>query len=143
MKEQIITREVKEVNGYIADDGTWFKHKDDCQRYEESAKMVVRAMIKEKIVGTCSQYELLGGGCDDIDIEFFNIDSMETLELANRYAKLAGYSGERLMFKTEDIGKIVGIEWDYDHIDCWRFGNIDEVIENIRKQYKKKILKEE
>lgn len=60
MKE--VTKEkVQKYTVYEALDGTEFHDKAECQKYEESAKGIIRARIAKLIVGKGNEWELLAG----------------------------------------------------------------------------------
>ncbi len=142
MRENKITRTIEEVNGYIADDGTWFRTKEECQKYEESAKMVLFNMVKDKLVGKTNIYHLLEEGCEDCDAEIYSVDSMKTLELLNRYFSLSTFHSQKNVVSTDMIGKNIIIFWDYDRDVCWSRGTIDDLLNEIRNRYEKVINKE-
>ena len=141
MKEQKITRTIEEVNGYIADDGTWFKNKEQCLEYEASAKMVVYNMVKEKMIGKTDIQNLFGEGDPDSDVEIFLVDSMNTLELLNRYVYLYTYDKKENLVPTDMIGKKIIFCWSYDKDYCWCKGTIEDVLKEIRESYEKVINK--
>ena len=142
MKVQKITRTIEEINGYIADDGTWFKREEDCKEYEASAKMVVYNMVKEKMIGKTSIYGLLGEGDEDCDVEIFSVDSVNTLELLNRYVYLYTYDKKENLITTDMIGHKIIICWSYDKDYCWCKGSIEDVLNDIKANYEKAINKE-
>ena len=143
MREQIIEKVVKEVNGYIADDGTWFKYKEECEKYEESAKMVLFSMIKEKMIAETNIYGLIHEGSEDDGVEIYNVDSLETVELLNRYIMLNTYEKKKDLFKTDMIGKKIIVCWSYDRDYCWSKGTIEDLLNEIKERYDKVVNKTE
>lgn len=143
MKEQKITRTIEEVNGYIADDGTWFKNQGECIAYEESAKMVAFNMAKEKLIAKTNIYSLVNEGDEDCDVEIYNVDSVNTVELLNRYIYLYTYNKVANLISTDMIGKKIIICWNYDKDCCWCKGSIEDLINEIKKNYDKIINKTE
>ena len=135
MREQKITRTIEEVNGYIADDGNWFRTKEECMKYEESAKVVAFNMAKEKMIAKSSIYGLLEEGDEDYDVEIYNVDSINTVELINRYIYLYTYDKKADLIPTDMIGKQIIICWNYDRDCCWYQGTIDDVLNGIKKRY--------
>lgn len=141
MRENKITRTVEEVNGYYADDGTWFREKDECKKYEESAKMVVFKMIKDKMIAKTNIYNLLGEGSEDDAVEIFKVDSLETVELLNRYTTLSTYD-KTAPFASDMIGKDIIIQWNYERDWCYCHDTIDDLLLKIKGNYEKAISKE-
>lgn len=60
MKE-VIKEKVQKYTMYEAIDGTEFSTKTECEKYEESAKGVVRARISKLIVGKENAWTLIAG----------------------------------------------------------------------------------
>ena len=143
MREQKFTRTIEEINGYIADDGTWFRNKSDCIAYEESVKMVAFNMVKEKMIVKSSIYGLLEEGSEEDDVEIYNVDSLNTVELLNRYIYLYTYDKKADLIKTDMIGKQIIICWNYDRDCCWCKGTIDDLLNNIKERYNRLINKTE
>lgn len=136
MKESKITRTIEEINGYIAIDGTFFALREECEKYEKSAKMVIFNIIKDKMVAKTTEYNLFKIGSDDNDIEIFKIDSIETVELLNRYITLCFYKDiEENLVKEDMVGKTILITWNYDHDWCEVLGDIDDMYANIKQRY--------
>ena len=136
MRENRVTKTVEEVNGYYADDGQWFRTKEECMNYEESAKMVVFKMIKDKLIAKTTVLDFLDEGSSDDEVEIFKVDSLETVELLNRYTSLSTYD-KLILFTSDMVGKDIILVWNYDRDYCWCHGSIDDYLENIRKKYDK------
>ena len=142
MRENKITRTIEEINGYYADDGTWFREKEECQKYEETAKMVVYKMIKDKMIAKTNIYALLTEGNEDDEVEIYNVDSIETVELLNRYIALTTYDKKSDLITTEMIGKKIIIFWSYDRDWCWCKGSIEDLLNTIKENYNRLFNKE-
>ena len=142
IREDKVTKTVEEVRGYYADDGQWFRTKEECEKYEETAKMVVFKMIKEKMVAKTNVYALLGEGSEEEDVEIFNVDSLKTVELLNRYTSLNTYD-KHVLFTSEMVGKNIIIFWSYEHDWCYCHGTIDDLILKIKENYEGLFPKEQ
>lgn len=132
MKE--LTREVTttEVIGYIAADGKEFRNKEECEKYERTAKGVIQADFEKLVMAEESEYGLFenfGGGSEDYRIVRITIDNMEELRQANMYSQLIN---NKNLFTEEHIGKslIVGTGWQHDA--CYLYGTIEELVEKFR-----------
>ena len=141
MKVEKTTRTVEEISGYRADDGSWFRTEEECKVYEETAKMVVFRMIKDKMVKKTTIFNLLTEGNDDDDVEIFDVDSLETVELLNRYTALNTYD-KQIVFTADMVGKKILLFWNYDHDWCSCKGSIDDLLANIKKNYEEVIAQE-
>ena len=138
MRADKITRTIEEVRGYYADDGTWFKTEEECQKYEETAKMVVFKMIKDKIVAKTTILDLFGEGEDYADVDIYNVDSVDTVELLNRYVAMNTYD-KQVVFTTDMVGKKIILAWNYDHDWCKCYGTIEDLLGGIKQKYEEKI----
>lgn len=134
MKENIVM--VRKVDGYIAVDGMWFPTKEECKSYESSAKMVLFTRLKSKIVGKSTADNLFLEGLEENDVYIFKIDSMETLELFNRFIVVcSGDEDEKELLGEEMVGKEIIATWDYYHEVFCVHGTIEDVISTISKRY--------
>lgn len=116
------TRTIEEVTGYEAEDGTIFKTKEECEKYEDTAKVAVYKAFKELMVNgeefaECEIWENFGYGSEEFDLAVIDIKSETDLEIANRYYELnGGYS-----ISKDFMGKkvLVNIGFCYDNRkDC-------------------------
>ena len=127
-KETVIT--------YEASDGRIFKSEEECKKYEETAKMVVYNMIQQNLIGKTNIYDLFGEGNQDELVEIYRIDSLEIVELLNRYISLTTYNKEARNIITNDmVGKDIILCWSYDMEWCWTHESIDDLCNDIRKSY--------
>ena len=136
MREQKRVKTIEEVTGYIADDGTFFTTKEECQNYEKSAKVVVYNMVKEKMIAETSEYEIFDIGCEDHIIEVFLVDSVETMELLNRYTYLYSYTKPEKNYITEEmIGKEIMMTWGYVRDYVYNIGSIGDFLVDCRRRF--------
>jgi len=83
MKE--VTKEkVQKYTMYEALDGTEFNDKAECEKYEESAKGVIRARIAKLIVGKANEWDLLAG-CDDHEVIGIKMQTGRDLEYVKQF----------------------------------------------------------
>lgn len=122
MKEMKRTRTIEEVTGYEAEDGTVFLTKEECEKYESTAKVAVYKAFKELMVNgkefaECEIWENYGYGSEEFDLAVIEIKNETDLEIANRYYELSG--GHSI--SKDYIGKkvLVNIGFCYDdRKDC-------------------------
>lgn len=65
---------VKELSHYLAIDGTIFYHEEECRKYEESAKGVLRGKLKKITVAEYNAWDLMGG-YEDNEVLAVKVDS--------------------------------------------------------------------
>jgi len=137
-------REVKEVYGYRALDGKFFNEKEQCEKYEESAKMVAMDLARKHLKAKTTILELFGEGSEEDDVEIYHIDNLDSVKVINQYIILCcdykDTTDKSALIDESNIGQDIILCWGYDHDWCWRY-NIDEYIKTLREKYER-ILKE-
>lgn len=134
MKEVTREKTITEVAYYEAIDGMHFQSKEECERYERSAEMVVLAELEPYKVGMTTPYDLYDGeGSEEYDIDIYTIPNAEVLRKLNTYRLMCASSQK--VIGEEYIGKVILLTWDYDHQYSYCVGTIDDVIARIRKVY--------
>lgn len=151
MKTLTTIKMVEEIIGYEASDGTQFKTKEECEKYEQTAAYVIKERFKKLVIK-----EMEGCAISDTGSAFFmaiadedyfhalvEIKNDDDLKVAQMYHKLVGYGSRG--FTTEMIGKKVlvtigngiyptpksGKQGYYD--ECYVYGTIEEQIEKYEK----------
>ena len=115
MKE--VTKEkVQKYTVYEALDGTEFNDKAECQKYEESAKGVIRARIAKLTVGKATEWDLLAGS-DDHEVVGIKMQNERDLEYVKQFFMMeCSWYGE---VRTKEIFDV--IEKAYDDNDIVLF----------------------
>ncbi len=142
MKE--VTKEVTrtEVAYYEAADGTHFYSKEECVKYEESAKCVVAKEIEKYRLAQMNEYELYdGAGSEEYDIDVYHIENAEVLEKLNIFRNLCDCHVP--IIGEEFIGKTILLAWDYDKYSSYNLGTIDDLLGRMRKAYTEAITPKE
>lgn len=157
MKKNEIKRTIEEVVRveYIAEDGTVFCDEVECQKYEESALFAVSKSLKRLNHGWTSMYDFTESGCEEDELEIFDIQTVEDLESLRRYLylKLSKNGASENMIKdcfTSDgvrrvdfvfdnvtTGHEVLIFWSYDHDWFWVYkdGSLEGYLQWLREKY--------
>lgn len=121
MKE-VVKEEVQKYTVYEALDGTQFSDRAECQKYEESAKGVIRARIAKLTVGKENEWNLLAGS-DDHEVIGIKMQTDRDVEYVKQFFMMeCSWYGE---VRTKEIFDV--IEKAYDNNDIVLFGiNCDE-----------------
>ena len=149
MKIHEIKITVEEVVGveYIAEDGTVFYDKEECEKYEKSALTVVKSKLKRLNNKKYTAWEdLLYLSNEDCDLEIFNIQDETDLDNLNQYVVLT--LSESHAYKehikevsekisTCGVGHEVMVFWGYEHdyVNIIGDGSLNAYIELLRKNY--------
>ena len=145
MTESKITRTIEEVTGYYADDGTFFRDKAECEKYEQTAKMVIFKEFKALMIGEpfpeCSIWERFGYGGEEFMLAVIEIKNEADVHTANMYAES---THNKTVFTSDMIGKryLVNLGYGCDG-DCAMLPRTeDELIDMFKKDINKFFVKE-
>ena len=126
MRENKITKMVEQYirTEYIAEDGTVFVNKEECEKYEESALFAVKKELRRFNKNYVSSEDFYGRGYEDQEVEIFDIQTEKDLENLKRYIYLVlkkNYVSEdmiKTLFSREIFG-IDNITIGHEVIICW------------------------
>lgn len=98
---------VKELSHYLAIDGTIFYHEEECRKYEESAKGVLRGRLKKITVAEYNAWDLMAG-YEDNEVLAVKIDSekdadtlIQNVYFDNPYLLEEGHKNRKEEFEKE------------------------------------------
>ena len=69
------------IYGWEAIDGTFFDNKEECQKYENSAKTVILAKYNKLVVKSGSEEELFYIGCGDNTVDVVKISKYSDIDV--------------------------------------------------------------
>lgn len=69
------------LNGWEAIDGTFFENKEECKKYEDSAKTVILAKYNKLVVKSGSEEELFYIGCGDNTVDIVKISKYSDIDV--------------------------------------------------------------
>lgn len=125
-----IQQEVKTYkNIYVSVDGKEFENEADCRAWENSYKGTIEAswkLIKKVEAGTA---ELgLPWSCDDHECYIIRPKNLDEITLINAYID-SSTSNNGAKLTTQHIGKLVALNFGYDHDWCDAFILADRISE--------------
>lgn len=97
MKEVVIEKIVKETQ-YEAIDGTIFEDREECIKYENTARALVLSRYNKLVLKRLSEAELLGNGSDDGEMEIISINNSEDIKTV---MQLLGLENPHLLNKAQ------------------------------------------
>lgn len=110
MKEEI-REKIGTETIYIAYDGTEFKDKEQCKKYEDSAKCALLYKYKPYVIKTITEYDLFGVGSEEYEYDLFNLQYSWQIDLLIQLDFLnynRGEEYEELRKKLDQcMGKII------------------------------------
>lgn len=85
--------ETKTYELYIASDGTEFTNKEECKRYEDTAKCVLLSKYKNWVIKSTNEWEIFDAGCEETYIDIIRV-SEDKIDTILQLTKLLGYTNE-------------------------------------------------
>lgn len=119
---------------YIAEDGTVFKSKEECKKYEESELFAVSKQLKRLDndnfkKGSSSEYDIYDRCTEENLVEIFNAETERDIENIRRYVYLKTLlNSSHVKHSDVDLPNItqgheVIIHWNYCEDNCWTIGD--------------------
>lgn len=143
MKVVEVEKTIKEVTGYTADDGTFFKDKEECEKYERTANAVIRSRFHKLFVGdSFLESDIYKGyGYEDFNMAVIQLKNEDDVKAANMYINIIKglNTNKKDGFTLDDVGKriLVGFN-DVCGEDClYTYGTQEELVEKFRKNIDK------
>lgn len=94
MKE-IIKEKKSTYTAYLAIDGTEFTSKEECQKYENTAKCLLLTKYKPLVKRTDSEYNIFNTGCDEFMIDILHPLTLESdIDIIIQLYSLYNYTRE-------------------------------------------------
>ena len=124
------TREVVVKTEYIAIDGTIFRTKEECEQWEKSYECTLTCSMKKipHIETNGEDAYLQCGNCDD-EVWIIKPRDFEDIKVINAYTE-ATCCGCKANLTQEDIGKLIAMNFGYDHDYCSCY-IVEELIKEI------------
>ena len=165
MRKNEIKKTVEEIVGveYIAEDGTIFNNKEECEKYEKSALFVVSNKLKRLNTKETYINDFNDEGSCDCELEIFDVQTEEDLNNLRRYLYLKAITNgatekdikdaftsddgkrENYVFDNVTIGHEVMVFWSYDKDWFWVYkdGSLNGYFELLKERYDKIITPKE
>ena len=136
MKEIKTKRTIEEVIGYESSDGRRFNSKDECKKYEETAKAVIfndfKRLMKCEPFSENTIWQDYGYGSEDFMLTIIEIKNVDDLHVANMFAEAYKYCDR---FTTDEIGKgrlLINLGYYGTYGDCGFYPRtLDKVVESF------------
>lgn len=145
MKEIAVERTYTErtIQGYEAKDGTKFYScdcmnlevaKEECERYEKTAYMVVRDRIQKFKIGETTEYGLSDFGCDDNVVEIYRPKTDEDVTNLLHYFELCNASTDGKNKDEIKVDNEIIVWWNYDH-DYYQIDTYETYIKKFHDRF--------
>lgn len=134
MKE-VYVEEVKKVFKYEAIDGTLFNSKEECIKYENSAKIAVKALYKKLIIKYIAETELFSIGSEDNTLELVKVKTQEDIKILLQMCYIYNITHEssldritKLATKAMETNDIIIIGRGYEDDCFWIIDTKQDII---------------
>ena len=125
---------VETIVTYEAVDGTVFHHKEECEKYENSAFGVLMARTKEFTICDKENMNPFDSGCNDNHFKMLKPQRKEDIDTLNQlYFLPSQHSRKDPIITEEHIGKLIMMGWkaiDGNPVRT-RFHDMDKVIASL------------
>lgn len=134
MKE-VYVEEVKKVFKYEANDGILFNSKEECIKYENSARTAVKVLYKKLVIKSIAETELFSVGSDDNTLELVKVKTQEDIKILLQMYYIYSSSNEasldritKLATKAMETNDILIIGRGYDDDCFWIIDTKQDII---------------
>lgn len=116
IEKEVVT---KVVEGYMAMDGTMFQEQEECAKYEQSARGVLRGRVKKLVFNEGTEDCILFTGSPDNKVWVCRPMTEEDIDAIKQLYMLCGGREEQLLRLDGQVGKVVLVTWDYEDEYMW------------------------
>lgn len=135
MKELKRTVTTETVYGYEAEDGTVFSSKEECEKYEQSARCIIRKHAKDILFREWQCDSLFGGYNYDDHLKVWFVKDEHSLSMINQY--LHSVDPHTCLLTPEYIGLRVAAVVNTDDDYATVLGTYNEILLNFTSQLNK------
>ena len=122
-----------EYSVYQATDGTEFNDCAECEKYENSARGVLLAELKNCEINRGTEYELLSAGSSDYEIRLVvprNIQDLRNINYLYRLCLNSSQCDDKLYVTDSDINKII-MMFVSQYDNCIYFNKLDDMFNKL------------
>lgn len=129
------TREVVVRTEYVAVDGTVFRTKEECEKWEKSYECTLTQSMKAiPHIETNGEDAYLQCGNMDDEVWIVKPRDFEDIKVINAYAETCAWNNASLT--QDDIGKTIALNFGCDHDWCGVY-RLERYLEEIRNTYER------
>lgn len=125
---------------YEAIDGTEFTSKDECKKYEESARCVLMAKYSKLILTSDTEWNLFEMGSEDFIVDVIKLNNEKDIDVVLQLIALERYTlpsteymkeGEEKLIKAFEENSPVFIGRGCENDSFYLYGTVYEMINNL------------
>ena len=143
MKEVSIEQKTY-IKKWEATDGTQFNSREDCEKYEDSAKCVILTKYKDFVIKESDEYHLFGVGNEDCQVDVVKVPNEKAIDVIfQAFCFFRDWDSDENKEKARKIitnafeyNDFLLIGNDYELNNFYIIGTLSDVIEKIKERVK-------
>lgn len=143
MKEVSIEQKTY-IKKWEATDGTQFNSREDCEKYENSAKCVILTKYKDFVIKESDEYHLFGVGNEDCQVDVVRVPNEKAIDVIfQAFCFFRDWDSDENKEKARktitnafEYNDFLLIGNDYELNNFYIIGTLDNVIEQIKERVK-------
>ena len=132
------------IKKWEAADGTQFNSREDCGKYENSAKCVVLTKYKDFVIKESDEYHLFGVGSEDCQVEIVRVPDEKAIDVIFQvFCFFRDWESDENKEKARktitnafEYNDFLIIDRGYELDNLYIIGTLDDVIEQIKERVK-------
>ena len=132
------------IKKWEAADGTQFNSREDCGKYENSAKCVVLTKYKDFVIKESDEYHLFGVGSEDCQVDIVRVPDEKAIDVIFQvFCFFRDWESDENKEKARktitnafEYNDFLIIDRGYELDNLYIIGTLDDVIEQIKERVK-------
>ena len=132
------------IKKWEAADGTQFNSREDCEKYENSAKCVVLTKYKDFVIKESDEYHLFGVGSEDCQVDIVRVPDEKAIDVIfQAFCFFRDWESDENKEKARktitnafEYNDFLIIDRGYELDNLYIIGTLDDVIEQIKERVK-------
>ena len=132
------------IKKWEAADGTQFNSREDCEKYENSAKCVVLTKYKDFVIKESDEYHLFGVGSEDCQVDIVRVPDEKAIDVIfQAFCFFRDWESDenkekarKTITRAFEYNDFLLIDRGYELDNLYIIGTLDDVIEQIKERVK-------
>ena len=132
------------IRKWEAKDGTQFNSREDCEKYEDSAKCVILTKYKDFVIKESDEYHFFGVGNEDCQVDVVRVPNEKAIDVIfQAFCFFRDWDSDENKEKARKIitnafeyNDFLLIGNDYELNNFYIIGTLSDVIEKIKERVK-------
>lgn len=132
------------IKKWEAADGIQFNSREDCEKYEDSAKCVVLAKYKDFVIKESDEYHLFGVGNEDCQVDIVRVPNEKSIDaIFQAFCFFRDWESDENKEKARktitnafEYNDFLIIDRGYELDNFYIIGTLDNIVEKIKERVK-------